>query len=747
MANNEFLNSLGISNITTSEEGNYYNSYSFTLYYRIRRSQILWEYTNPDIKAIVYFSDNTSYSPGWKTKQGDSGNYKYEGDDGVGNYTISLPNSYFKRITSIELQARKSSSTSGDVDFNKIFSFEKGKKFFSSIYFEGKTVREAGPFTLLAGTKEEEKNYIEPQKQIMTTSTLPEIIGESSRGISSSKLFFGDKIKIFRPSTFTYLGKSNLSPTKIQLNARNVGSENFNSIGEPITAPTKNTTINNINNLLDDYGISKDKQIEFQAIFYVGENGTYTYTTRMYWVEALNLYLDTSNLSIRPNKIVKENMKDDDLPFDIRTNISGTIKIKEELKENSFPFSIKSIQCIITGTGEEKDENGVIIPDKYTIFQQPTSNFVNIDFTSTEIGNIKKPTNITLIFTVVPFLSSDNEKDYIYTYDVSQMAPEDRVISLRGIQYSIDDVYDRKSFKSGKPIILERETISFSCSKNTTIYNPNIRAWESDDSINSKMEFYIDGSKLEEGQYTQNRNITQTVEKILVPKYVVTEDKILIENVYSGQASIRLGRTQEIKFANAYIQDQQLNYILSDNGGDQSSEISSTQYLEDESSLFRGEPQELTINFYSNTDKVSGKVEIASEDDARKYFKENNKNTLSLSEIIFSEINLEDINLEDVTEISFTYNKIESERIEITIKGRNPTLSLRKNGLIINGQANQQLEGNDFIEINALSTDKTISIKYLGDDGTPISIGQIAFENNKIVLKNIYISSSYILDS
>lgn len=743
MANNEFLNSLGISNITTSEEGNYYNSYSFTLYYRIRRSQILWEYTNPDIKAIVYFSDGSSYSPGWKTKQGDSGNYKYEGDDGIGNYTISLPSSSFKTITSIELQTRKSSSTSGKVDFNKIFSFEAGKKFYSSIYFEGKEVREVGDFTLSV-------RYIEPQKQIMTTSTLPEIIGESSRGISSSKLFFGDKIKIFRPSTFTYLGKSNLSPTKIQLNARNVGSGNFLSIVK-LTTPNKNTTID-INSYFSELNkeeikLSKDKQIEFQAIFYVGENGTYEYTTIMYWVEALNLYLDTSNLSIRPNKIVKENMKNDDLPFDIRTNISGTIKIKEELKENSFPFSIKSIQCIITDTGEEKDENGVIIPDEYTIFQQPTSNFVNIDFTSTEIGNIKKPTNITLIFTVVPFLSSDNEKAYIYTYEVSQIVPEDRVISLRGIQYSISNVYvDDESFKDGKPIILKGETISFSCSTTKTIYNPNNRDWEMDEDINLKMEFYIDGFKLEGGQYNQNRNITQTIEKILIPKYANTKDKILIENVYSGQASIRLGRTQKIEFINAYIQDQQLNYILSDNGGDQSSEISSTQYLEDESSLFRGESQELTINFYSNTDKVSGKVEIASEDDARKFFKENNKNTLSLSEIIFSEINLEDINLEDVTEISFTYNKIESERIEITIKGRNPTLSLRKNGVIINGQPNQQLEGTDFIEINALSTDKTISIKYLCDDGTTTK-GQIAFENDKIVLKNIYIPSSCIIDS
>lgn len=731
MANNEFLDSLGISNITTNEEGNYYNSYEFTLYYRIRRSQILWEYTNPDIKAIVYFSDGTSYSPGWKTKQGDSGNYKYEGDDGIGNYTISLSSSYFKTITSIELQARKSSSTSGEVGFNKIFSFEEGKKFYTSIYFYNKEVREIGEFTL-------KKNNIEPKKQIMTTSTLPEIIGENQRGVSS-KLFFGDKIKIFRPSTFTYLGKSNLSPTKIQLSARNVGSENFNSIGEPITAPAKNTTINNINNLLDDYGIAKHEQIEFQAIFYVGENGTYTYTTIMYWVEALNLYLDTSNLSIRPNKIVKENMDNDNSPFDIKTNISGTIKIKEELKENSFPFSIKTIQCITRG----EDENGAITSDEYTIFDQSTSNFVNLDFTSTEIGNIIEPTNITLIFTVVPFLSSESEKDYIYTYDVSQISPENKVISLRGIQYSIPNIYNNKSFRYGKPIVLTNETISFSCSTTKTIYNPNIRDWEQDASINSKMEFYIDGFKLEEGQYTQNNSITQTVEKILVPKYVVTEDKILIENVYSDQASIRLGRTQKIKFANAYIQDQQLNYILSDNGGDQSSEISSTQYLEDYSSLYRGESQTLTINFYSNDgNQVSGTVEIASLDDAKKCFKENNKNTLSLSEI-----NSSGLNLENIIEISFTYNGINSEQIEITIKGKNPTLSFRKNGLIINGQPNQQLEGNDFIEINALSTDKTISIKYLGDDGTPISIGQIAFENNKIVLKNIYISSSYILDS
>lgn len=716
MANNEFLDSLGISNITTSGEGNYYNSYSFTLYYRIRRSQILWEYTNPDIKAIVYFSDGSSYSPGWKTKQGDSGNYKYEGDDGIGNYTISLPSSSFKTITSIELQARKSSSTSGKVDFNKIFSFEAGKKFYSSIYFEGKEVREVGDFTLSV-------RYIEPQKQIMTTSTLPEIIGESSRGISSSKLFFGDKIKIFRPSTFTYLGKSNLSPTKIQLSARNVGSENFLSMVK-LTTPNKNTTID-INSYFSELNkeeikLSKDKQIEFQAIFYVGENGTYTYTTIMYWVEALDLYLDTSNLSIRPNKIVKENMDNDVLPFDIRTNVSGTIKIKEELKENSFPFSIKAIQCEIS-----KEE----VLNRYTIFEQSTSNFVNLDFTSIETGSIIEPTNITLIFKVVPFLSSDTEKDYIYTYNVSQIVPEDRVISLRGIQYSISNVYvDDESFKDGKPIILKGETISFSCSTTKTIYNPNNRDWEMDEGINSKMEFYIDGFKLEGGQYNQNRNITQTVEKTLIPKYVVTEDKILIENVYSGQASIRLGRTQKIEFINAYIQDQQLNYILSDNGGDQSSEISSTQYLENESSLFRGKSQTLTITFYSNDDnQVSGTVEIASLDDAKKCFKENNKNTLSLSEIIFSEINLEDINLEDVTEISFTYNKIESERIEITIKGRNPTLSLRKNGVIINGIPGAQLKDNNFIEINALDEKKGISIIYFGETDAPVE-GKIYYE-------------------
>jgi hypothetical protein len=128
------------------------------------------------------------------------------------------------------------------------------------------------------------------------------------------------------------------------------------------------------------------------------------------------------------------------------------------------------------------------------------------------------------------------------------MVLEDKVISLRGIQYSIPIkmenlyIYNDKSFRDGKPIVLENETISFSCSTTNTIYNPNIRAWEQDNSINSKMEFYIDGSKLEEGQYTQNRNITQTAEKILVPKYVITEQKegqteerkILIENVYSG---------------------------------------------------------------------------------------------------------------------------------------------------------------------------------------------------------------------
>lgn len=87
-------------------------------------------------------------------------------------------------------------------------------------------------------------------------------------------------------------------------------------------------------------------------------------------------------------------------------------------------------------------------------------------------------------------------------------------------------------------------------------------------------------------------------------------------------------------------------------------------------------------------------------------------------------------------EAQYEQGYIEFE-IEVIVDTLKPTVGYRKNGLIINGAPGSQLKGNDFIEINALSLDKTISINYLDETGTIACTGQIYCDysdpDNKII--------------
>lgn len=694
MANNYFINNLGISNILVNNEGNYFSSYSLTFYYRIRRSQVLWEYTNPDIKITLNFSDGTKFTPGWKTKQGDAGNYNYEGDDGIGNYTIELRQSYFKTISSVLLEARKSSSTNSDADFNIEFNFTNGRTFYKNIYFSNKQVSFGESFQLVG-------NGLHPEKQIMTTSTSPKVEGVAYRGINS-EIYFGDKIKIYRPTTFSYLGRTSLTPTKIEVYKNN----------EAIPFYTFNSTSTN-NYITFTESTKLLGKIDFKVVFYVGDNGTYVYTTTMYQVDSIKEYLDLSELIIQPNSVVGENFNEGE-PFDIRLRTSGIIKTNIG---SSFPFTIDKITCSIN------DEQQTSVFD---IFSSATNNWIDINFQSIEYFSINKPTEIQLRFYVTSFLNEEVEKIYEYDYNINKIQEVEKIISIRGITYSIEDIYTNKTFLDGIPVLLKGETLELS-NNETCVYDPNNRGWISE----AQIKFYINNEDIN-GTYSFNKDILQTYSTEIIPRYEY--DNITISGAFQQSLFVQMGRTQKIKVLNAYIQDNELFYILSDNGGDQSSEVSSSQFLEGENSLFRGVEQTLSLALYLNGQQQDIiNLQINDEIALKSYLKQNTKNVIQLSS-----------QYSGLDGISFSYNGITSEIFELVLKDKNPTFSFRKNGFIVNGQPNQQLEEDEFIQINSLDKTKGIRINFYDESGV-VATGQIIFNDGKIVLKNIYISSEQIV--
>jgi hypothetical protein len=135
--------------------------------------------------------------------------------------------------------------------------------------------------------------------------------------------------------------------------------------------------------------------------------------------------------------------------------------------------------------------------------------------------------------------------------------------------------------------------------------------------------------------------------------------------------------------------------------------------------LFRGKSQDLTITFYKGTAANKTFTISITSDNIIHYFKENQKKTQSLGANFTID--------ESWTGLSFNYNDIESEIFPLKINAGRPTLSFRKNGLIVNGTKGEQLSDDTVIEINAFGK-KKIQFNILNEDDLSKTIDSCSIE-------------------
>lgn len=715
MADNYFINELGINVFTkkTTDQGydrNEFTSQSITVYYRIRRSQILWEYTNPDIKINIRFFDNSNYNTGWLTKQSDAGKYSYEGDDGIGRHTIVLPSEYLKPIQEIKLYAKKSSNSGTAAEFSKTFNFvnnSSGATFYKSIYFSGREVEHGIQLSLVAG-------LVHPQYRTLgTTTEIPTIYGYNyTKTGDISSTYFGDGIGIENVPNLTYTTYGATTPNRVKVYmCENNGQDAFELV----------TTLNQSNVYLRYNCITipekfRKKKIKVKAIYSIGYNdasgnyvvvGEYTRIVALTSMENISDFLDFSKLKISPNKILGENLNNDLMPYSMILSIEGEIQKKASI--TTLPFDIKKIKCDLKQTINSLESKAslsvepVFLDDKYIVNAQG-------DYTA-----IYAPEQIILSLEVSSefYQTSTTSKTFQHTY-TGGVVQEPCVVSSRSFKYTINNVYDKVLFnEQNNPILLQDETINFIYDKNNAIFNPNNRSWVQ----NGQIVFQVSNETVTDNKFSLSREIKETDFRTIVAYATIANEKIYAPEEFT----LQLGRKMQIKIDDSsYIQNNVLHYILLDNGGDQNKTTSSSSFLDkSQNSLFRGESQDLTITFYKGTaaDKTLT-ISITSENVVQ-YFKENQKKTQSLGTNFTID--------EGWTGLSFTYNGLPSKIFSLKINTGRPTLSFRKNGLVINGKKGEQLSNDTVVEINALGK-KKIKFNILNEENLSQTIDSCDIE-------------------
>lgn len=199
--------------------------------------------------------------------------------------------------------------------------------------------------------------------------------------------------------------------------------------------------------------------------------------------------------------------------------------------------------------------------------------------------------------------------------------------------------------------------------------------------------------------------------------------------------TFRVGRTKPIIVSKCFISGNTLTYQLSDWGGDKTTNTNGNSFVPFKSSFYRTGQEELTLEFFKYDGKTkTSKGTITKKMTDRNYFLENVEHSIDLSNLLKDQ----NIDISEINMVSGTYNysfdgnndtqivnlQDTNKKTDISIENNsnNPTLSIRKNGLIINGKPGQELTevldennksiGKYFIEISALDNTDRFILKY-----------------------------------
>ena len=282
--------------------------------------------------------------------------------------------------------------------------------------------------------------------------------------------------------------------------------------------------------------------------------------------------------------------------------------------------------------------------------------------------------------------------------------------------------------------------------------------------------FYKDGSKINCQYSKENKECSipySTLASLEVQETTVPYTKDIILDIHCkiknnneekiATTTLRLGRTASIKVSKCFISGGFLTYQLSDWGGDKTTNTNGNNFILFKSSFDRTGNEKLTLKF--KIKGVTDLITITKEITDKHHFFENVDHSINLDNLFNGKtINGKPIDTSKIIEVSGTYNYSlsggnESQTvalldrngnsiISIDNNSNNPTLSIRKNGVIINGKPEQELTevlddnnnpiGKYYIEINALNNNDRFILKYPNGDC------QFEIFNNK----GIYISTT-----
>lgn len=223
-------------------------------------------------------------------------------------------------------------------------------------------------------------------------------------------------------------------------------------------------------------------------------------------------------------------------------------------------------------------------------------------------------------------------------------------------------------------------------------------------------------------------------------------------SVFCSMNTVRIGRVQEMKISSCQIKGGILTYYLSDYGGDKTASLPASSFIPYDSSLSRSGNEKLTLVFKDINGEEIGSLDIGTsllgnKEEARKKFYENVPIKLPLSLLTTDAEVLARISQIEGTYF-YSYSGIDPDQTtffflsakDIENVTNNPTWSLRKNGVIINGKPGQKITpisetdetaGKYFVEINALDVKDRIIINFPGNVSA-----EIYCKDNKICLSD-----------
>ena len=298
------------------------------------------------------------------------------------------------------------------------------------------------------------------------------------------------------------------------------------------------------------------------------------------------------------------------------------------------------------------------------------------------------------------------------------------------------------------------------------IYIPELKALVS--SEKAKLDIYLliqQGQSFKEPKKNIQKNTQSTLSGDEIKGYLSRggnfTENLILKVAYTTQVSnggnttiyeddltffpysltFRAGRAKPIIISKCFISGNTLTYQLSDWGGDKTTNTNGKSFSSFKSSFYRTGQEKLTLEFFSYDNKTKTKTSegtITTGITDKNYFLENTEHSVDLNDLLKGQ----NIDISTINMVSGTYNYSfdgsnanqtvnlqdtqGNTNISIENNSNNPTLSIRKNGLIINGKPGQELTeildenntsiGKYYIEINALDNNDRFILKYPNGD-------------------------------